>query len=374
MSSPLSTSKPIHCLIASGVNITRLPVGVPGEQPEKDFAVLREALQADFVDSENYQQVGGRWSRFVERTMGPKWGLAAAAITRARALGVSAIVAMNDDIGVPLGVLLQLTRTRIPFVLIGQHMIARRPAFFLGKLRMQSSFSRILSLAESQAQYIRETYHIDAERLTTIYWYADHRFYAPMPQVEVKRQICSAGMTSRDYKTLIEATRGLDAHVKIEAHSAWFNNGVNFTPDMLHDRFEVCSYGTSAALRQLYAESAIVAVPLQDVPFIAGYSTLLEGMAMGKPVVASKIKFIGDFIVDGQNGFLVRPNDPEHMRERLQFLLDNPEEARRMGENARRTIEERFTLDHFREHVECVVNEVVNQATAPSGRLPVVGV
>lgn len=373
MPATLAADDAIKCMIVSGVNISRLPERAPGEQPERDYEALCEAFDAEIVDSENYLELGGRWARLVERTMGPKWGLAAAAVARARALGVQAILAMNDDVGVPLGVLLQLTRTRIPYVMIGQHMMARRPEFFLRRLRMYGAYSQILALAEDQARFIHAEYGVPQERLTTIHWYTDHRFYRPLAEVPVRRQVCSAGMTSRDYRTLIEATRGLDVDVRIEAHSAWFNNGVNFTPEMLHKRFEVCSYGTSVALRQLYAESTIVALPLQDIPFIAGYSTLLEGMAMGKPVVATRIKLIGDFIKDGWNGFLVRPGDPEHMRERIQFLLDNPDEARRIGANARRTIEERFTLDHFRTSVVGQVKAAVLNAAAPSGSRHPVG-
>ncbi len=373
MTATLAADGAIKCLIVSGVNITRLPERAPGEQPERDYAALSAVLDADIVDNENFLEVGGRWAGLVNRTMGEKWGVAAAAVARARARGVQAILAMNDDIGVPLGVLLQLTRTRIPYVMIGQHMMGRRPEFFLRRLHMYGAYSQILSLAEEETRFIHEHYGVPKDLLTTIYWYTDHRFYSPQPDVPVKRQVCSAGMTSRDYRTLIEATRGLDVDVKIEAHSAWFNNGVNFTPDMLHERFEVCSYGTSLALRQLYAESMIVAVPLQDVPFIAGYSTLLEGMAMGKPVVASRIKLIGDFIRDGWNGFLVRPGDPGHMRERIQFLLDNPDEARRIGENARRTIEERFTLDHFRTNVVGQLKAAVLNAAAARGRRHPVG-
>lgn len=373
MSAHTTQDTPLRCLIASGVNITRLPAPASGEYPTKDFAVLQGALDAATIDSENYLELGGPWVKMMDRAMGPKWGVAAAAVVHARALGVQAIFAMGDDVGLPLGILLQLTRTRLPFVLTGQHMMSRLPQFFLGKLHMHDSFSRILCLADEQYRYLRDHYRLRPERLATIYWYADHRYFRPMPDIPVRHQVCSAGMTYRDYKTLIEATRGLDVDVKIEAHSAWFNNGVNFTPDMLHDRFEVCSYGTTAALRQLYAESSIVTVPLLDVPVVGGYSTLLEGMAMGKPVIASRIKFIGDFIKDGWNGFLVRPGDAEQLRDRINFLLANPAEARRIGENARKTIEEHFTLDHYRDRVVNTLKQVVSERPTLSSRQHPVG-
>lgn len=351
-------------LLASGVNITNLPLSGPDMRPEKDFEVLQRAFESSIVDSENYLEVGGPTARLTDKALGSKWGVAAAALYSARARGVQAIIATGDDIGVPLGVLLRITNTRIPLLTIAQHMMSRRPKFFLGKIRMHQSFTKFLCLAEAQARFLHEQYHISYDRLSTIYYFVDHRFYKPLPDIPVLHQICSAGMTHRDYKTLIEATRSLDVHVKVEAHSAWLTDGPNFTQDMLHDRFEICSYGTSHALRQIYAESKIVVVPVENVPYVVGYSTLLEGMAMGKPVIATQIKLSGDFIRDGWNGLLVRPEDPQHLRERIQFLLDHPEEARRLGENARRTIEERFTLDHYRDRIEGLVHQVVNGTSA----------
>jgi glycosyltransferase involved in cell wall biosynthesis len=345
------------CLIVSGVNITQVPQLSSKEQPEKDFALLKSAFEADIIDSENYTASNSAFVRIIKRILGPKWAIAAAAVQIARKY--HAIIAMGDDIGVPLAVLLWLSRMSIPYFLISQHMMSRRPAFFFGKLRMHSSVTKFLSLSITQADYLHEQYKISKQQIQLIRWHVDHRFFSPMPEVTVKPQICSAGMTGRDYKTFIDATRGLDIDVKIEAHSAWFNEGVNFTSDQLHNRVEVCSYGTTKALRQLYAESQFVVLPLADVPFIVGYSTLLEAMAMGKPVIVSKTKLIGDFIQDGWNGFYVTPENPEELRERIQYMLDHPEEVKRMGENARRMIEERFTLDHFLQHVQTCVYEAV---------------
>ena len=103
-------------------------------------------------------------------------------------------------------------------------------------------------------------------------------------------------MTLRDFKTLLDATRDLDADVKIEANSAWYDLPVNFTASDVHERVELCNDGTTAGLREIYAASAIVVVPLVEVGEPAGNTTVLEGMAMGKAVVASDIEMGGDYI------------------------------------------------------------------------------
>lgn len=61
---------------------------------------------------------------------------------------------------------------------------------------------------------------------------------------------------------------------------------------------------------------------------------LVEAMALGKPVVASRVGGIVDLVDDGVSGFLVPPADPQALADRILFLLENPETARRMAARA----------------------------------------
>jgi glycosyltransferase involved in cell wall biosynthesis len=71
----------------------------------------------------------------------------------------------------------------------------------------------------------------------------------------------------------------------------------------------------------------------------------LEAMASGTPVVASRVGGLAEVIQDGETGFLVPPGDVPALRERLRQLLGNPGLARRMGDNARALVLERFTWE-----------------------------
>jgi glycosyltransferase involved in cell wall biosynthesis len=64
---------------------------------------------------------------------------------------------------------------------------------------------------------------------------------------------------------------------------------------------------------------------------------LVEAMALGKPVVASRIGGIIDLVSDGASGFLVPPADPQALAERILFLVENPETGRRMAAKAAET-------------------------------------
>lgn len=71
--------------------------------------------------------------------------------------------------------------------------------------------------------------------------------------------------------------------------------------------------------------------------------SLLEAMACGKPVIASKIGGISSVIDDGINGFLVPPGDVSKLIEKSLFLLNNKDFADKLADNARNTIIQNFS-------------------------------
>lgn len=74
-------------------------------------------------------------------------------------------------------------------------------------------------------------------------------------------------------------------------------------------------------------------------------TALLEAMSCGCAVVSTANCMIPEIIENGQNGVLV--HNQEDMKWAIRHLLDNPARCRELGENARRTIIERFSMDKF---------------------------
>lgn len=77
------------------------------------------------------------------------------------------------------------------------------------------------------------------------------------------------------------------------------------------------------------------------VPELLG-QTLLEGMACGRPAIATSVGGMPEVVRDGDTGFVVPPNDPAALGERLSQLADDPADADRMGLEARTWIKSQF--------------------------------
>ncbi|RMF91888.1 MAG: glycosyltransferase family 1 protein, partial [Nitrospinota bacterium] len=71
---------------------------------------------------------------------------------------------------------------------------------------------------------------------------------------------------------------------------------------------------------------------------------LLEGMACGRPVVATRVSEIPQIIEDGKTGLLVPPDDVQALVVAIDYLLHHPQHRKVMGEMARREVARRFPL------------------------------
>ena len=74
---------------------------------------------------------------------------------------------------------------------------------------------------------------------------------------------------------------------------------------------------------------------------------VLEAMAAGRPVVGNRIGGIPELVDDGEDGFLVEPGNVEELRERLDWLVVHPRQAREMGHRARAKVERDFSPDRY---------------------------
>lgn len=89
-----------------------------------------------------------------------------------------------------------------------------------------------------------------------------------------------------------------------------------------------------------------VMVSRKEGPNVEGFGIVfLEANACGKAVIGSLSGGIPDAVVQGKTGFLVEPNDPDALAERINTLFDNDELRLQMGAQGRKRVVESFNWD-----------------------------
>ncbi len=86
---------------------------------------------------------------------------------------------------------------------------------------------------------------------------------------------------------------------------------------------------------------------------------LIEAMASGKPVIGSNVGGIPDVIEDGRNGFLFESENVNDLAAKLRMLLSDPDLARRMGEEGRKIVDEKFSSQKYVENFKKMIDMVI---------------
>jgi D-inositol-3-phosphate glycosyltransferase len=86
--------------------------------------------------------------------------------------------------------------------------------------------------------------------------------------------------------------------------------------------------------------------------------TPLEAMACGIPVVGSRVGGIKFSVRDGETGYLVPPDDPAALAERIAHLYTNPKLLAVLGQQAHRRVQDLFTWERVANGISAIYEEV----------------
>jgi starch synthase len=97
-----------------------------------------------------------------------------------------------------------------------------------------------------------------------------------------------------------------------------------------------------AHLADLYAAASVFCLPSRFEPY--GLAAL-EAMAYELPCVVTDVGALGEIVLDGETGLVVPSEDPDALGDALLRILQDPQNARRLGTNGRGRVEAQFTWD-----------------------------
>jgi len=93
---------------------------------------------------------------------------------------------------------------------------------------------------------------------------------------------------------------------------------------------------------------------------------VLEAMASGKPAIVSALPGPSLLINDGIDGFIVQPGNVEALKNKIEFLAQNRELCRSMGERARQKVLQKYSLEKVGETLELALRNILIKPSMPN--------
>ena len=274
-----------------------------------------------------------------------------------------AAICVGDATAFVLTWLRDLLRIHLPIVVIDPALSHDYPR----RKRLQDYVlpraSCVVVFGESQVEYLRTEYGTSL-RTVLLHHRADVDFYTPPPaptQESGQPYIFSVGNdVSRDFETLARAAT-LCAAVPGFRHRfvVQTKHQVSNANGLLDLRTETVPY---TGLRSLYQQADIVVLPLHDTVHPGGINTLLEAMATARPIIVSNSRGVKDYVRHGETMIAVPPGDPEALASAIVKLTRSPDDARRLGDQARRFVVEHCDNRVYARQLAAVVKDAVERS------------
>lgn len=124
----------------------------------------------------------------------------------------------------------------------------------------------------------------------------------------------------------------------------------------LQDKVILLGHVNREELIQLYQNAKTFVLPshYEGLPTV-----LLEAMSCGLPVVSTSVSGCVEVVEHMYNGLLIPARSPKRMSEAISLLLEDHKLNMKLGENARKTIEERFTWEKITREIIEIYNKLI---------------
>jgi len=217
------------------------------------------------------------------------------------------------------------------------------------ELKHIKSSDIVTTVSKSVAQELKQ-YRLNLDEVAIIYNGVDEKFYSPKQNESVnnKKYIMYAGRIDREKGLfdLVESGKFIcnersDVFFIVAGNGRDFNKLKRKTRKAgLQDRFIFLGQVDKDQMVKLYQNATLFVLPSyhEGLPGV-----LLEAMSCGLPVIVTDVRGNRDLVSNGENGVIVPSRAPKKMAEAISILLKDKKLRKKLGKNARKTIEENYT-------------------------------
>jgi glycosyltransferase involved in cell wall biosynthesis len=151
---------------------------------------------------------------------------------------------------------------------------------------------------------------------------------SPDPPALDTPYVSAIGGNARDYQTLLEASRLLP-----DVPMVWVVRPENVSKLDLPPHVHILTNVPYPKAMNVLKHSGLTVVPLRDSQVPCGHITFVSAMLLEKAIVVTGSSGISDYVKDGWNGLLCRPQDAQDLAAKIRTLWNDSEKRDQLGAN-----------------------------------------
>lgn len=255
----------------------------------------------------------------------------------------------GEDVGLPLAILckFKLDRPQVATYIMAPDRLRSR--ILMKKFGLADQIRLFTVNDKYKSAYLEKTLDLSDVSVFVLPEQTDANFFTPGlgSLNSTLPLITSAGLEQRDYLTLAEATQNKPVNVKICAFSPNASSKTRTRmPEEIPPNMEIRHYEFSE-LRDLYRSADIVVISLLENKYSAGLTVLMEAMACNRPVIITSNIGLSNEIISKDLVLGVEPEDVAGLWKAINYLLNNPQEAKDMAQRAYEYFLAHHTSDYY---------------------------
>jgi hypothetical protein len=175
----------------------------------------------------------------------------------------------------------------------------------------------------------------------------------------------SIGNAGRDYAALLDVWRDRTTPLRIVTNLLDPQRDYGAAVCVRHGIWHSTEI-SDADVRALYQGARYVVTPLVESPQPCGQSATLQAMACGKAVILTRSSGLWDTtnLRHMENCLFIAPGDTAGLAAAVDYLERRPDECRRLGANARETVERHFTAAMFAQRLGALIDGLLQREPA----------
>lgn len=182
---------------------------------------------------------------------------------------------------------------------------------------------------------VREKYGIEKSKKIVMF------FGTPRPHKGIEDLIKAVN--------IIEDRDDILVNVGVDDRDQYSQKAVEAAKKALNNRFRGFGLQPFERVPEILSMTDVVVIPQRKNLATIGQvpAKVFDAMAMAKPIIATSVSDLPEIL--DRCGWIVEPEKPEQLAEKIQYVLNNPEEAEDMGNKARQKCIEKYSWDAMEE-------------------------